>query len=70
MTLVDGGLVHIVVLSELLICPAWNLPAVHDEAPPGTLMPAARVSIGNRPTTVAQTTDCDGRRPVSRTTIA
>jgi len=70
MTPIDGKLGNLVVPSKAPICPTWNVAAVADEAADRNLTPTGCNSVGNSPTIVARATNCDDRRPVSRTTIA
>ena len=69
MTLADRRVDHIVVPPVAPICPAANVAAAYDEARAGNLLSNAPMSVGNTPTTAPQATDCDGRRPESRTTL-
>jgi hypothetical protein len=70
MTPIDGKLVNIVVPSKAPICPTWNVAAVAVETSDRNLTPTVPNSLGSSPTIVARATNCDDRRPKSRTTIA
>ena len=70
MTPIDGKLVNLVVPSKAPICPTWNVAAAADETAGCNLTPTVPNLLGSSPTIVARATNCDDRRPKSRTTIA